>query len=127
MTSCVGRGLRRVIDSLQRGLFDELPAAPAALPVADPPMRHPQATRELSLDGQRIAFRLARVRRRSIGFVVDGLGLTVFRYNIGGGDQPSDGADAHGALSVASSDAPEMISGVRASSIRIESTSSTMA
>jgi predicted metal-dependent hydrolase len=43
----------------------------------DPLLRHPQATRELVLAGQRIAFRLARVRRRSIGFVVDGLGLTV--------------------------------------------------
>jgi hypothetical protein len=40
-------------------------------------LRHPQATRELSLDGQRIAFQLMRVRRRSIGFVVAADGLTV--------------------------------------------------
>lgn len=77
MTSRFGRGLRRFVDSLQRGLFDEVPETPAEPAPADPPLRHPQATRELSLDGQRIAFRLARVRRRSIGFVVDGQGLTV--------------------------------------------------
>ncbi|MEO8311737.1 MAG: SprT family zinc-dependent metalloprotease [Caldimonas sp.] len=87
MTSRFGRGLRRFVDSLQRGLFDEVaeaPAAPAAADQvtpdrgrADPLLRHPQASRELSLAGERIAFRLARVRRRSIGFVVDGLGLTV--------------------------------------------------
>jgi predicted metal-dependent hydrolase len=40
-------------------------------------LRHPRATRELSLDGQRVAFQLTRVRRRSIGFVVDADGLTV--------------------------------------------------
>jgi predicted metal-dependent hydrolase len=87
MTSRFGRGLRRFVDSLQRGLFDEVVETPAEAVVADPPasdrhradplLRHPQATRELSLDGRRIAFRLARVRRRSIGFVVDGAGLTV--------------------------------------------------
>ena len=87
MTSRLGRGLRRVVDSLQRSLFDELPSAPGdpagvgPTPVdygpADPLLRHPQATREVALDGQRVAFRLARVRRRSIGFVVDFDGLTV--------------------------------------------------
>jgi predicted metal-dependent hydrolase len=102
MTSRLGRGLRRFVDSLQRGLFDEVaetpvpvwdgrapdddearagPAHAGRTPTeqasADPPLRHPQATREVSLDGQRIAFRLARVRRRSIGFVVDADGLTV--------------------------------------------------
>jgi predicted metal-dependent hydrolase len=82
MMSRLGRSLRRFVDSLQRGLFDEVAEAPAepsrADPIpADPLLRHPQATRELSLAGQRIAFRLARVRRRSIGFVVDGHGLTV--------------------------------------------------
>ncbi len=80
MTSRFGRGLRRFVDSLQRGLFDDVAettvdAAPAAL--ADSPLRHPQATRELLLDGQRVAFRLVRIRRRSIGFVVDASGLTV--------------------------------------------------
>ena len=96
MTSTFGRGLRRFVDSLQRGLFDEVversatpaPAEAVADPgrpdsaqagsaPADPMLRHPQATRELSLDGRNIAFRLTRVRRRSIGFVVDADGLTV--------------------------------------------------
>jgi len=101
MTSRLGRGLRRFVDSLQRGLFDEVaetpapvrdgrapgdaagadpaPAGPASTEPTrvDPLLRHAQANRELSLDGQRIAFRLARVRRRSIGFVVDADGLTV--------------------------------------------------
>ena len=88
MTSRFGRGLRRFVDSLQRGLFDDVAETPvepvAADPApsrprlrADPLLRHPQANRELSLDGQRIAFQLTRVRRRSIGFVVDADGLTV--------------------------------------------------
>jgi predicted metal-dependent hydrolase len=87
MTSRLGRGLRRFVDSLQRSLFDdvaETPVEPAAADPgrgeqapADPSRRHPQATRELLLDGERIAFRLTRVRRRSIGFVVDADGLTV--------------------------------------------------
>jgi predicted metal-dependent hydrolase len=87
MTSRFGRGLRRFVDSLQRGLFEDVaetpvePAAadpaPADQAPADPLLRHPQATRELSLDGQRIAFQLTRVRRRSIGFVVAADGLTV--------------------------------------------------
>jgi predicted metal-dependent hydrolase len=87
MTSRLGRGLRRFVDSLQRGLFDDVaetpvetaPADPALAdrPPADPFLRHPQATRELSLDGHPIAFQLTRVRRRSIGFVVDANGLTV--------------------------------------------------
>ena len=87
MTSRLGRGLRRFVDSLQRSLFDdvaETPVEPAAAEptladraAADPLLRHPQATRELSLDGQRIAFQLTRVRRRRIGFVVAADGLTV--------------------------------------------------
>ncbi len=87
MTSRLGRGLRRFVDSLQRSLFDdvaETPVVPAtATPVAVEPapadawLHHPQATRELALGGERIAFRLTRVRRRSIGFVVDADGLTV--------------------------------------------------
>jgi predicted metal-dependent hydrolase len=92
MTSRLGRGLRRFVDSLQRVLFDEVaetpvepapadraPADPAPADGArsDPLLRHPRATRELSLDGQRVAFQLTRVRRRSIGFVVDADGLTV--------------------------------------------------
>jgi predicted metal-dependent hydrolase len=81
------RGLRRFVDSLQRGLFDgpEPSTAPARVPSAAPtgpstsPTPEPasQPLREAVLDGQRIAFRLVRVRRRSIGFVVDERGLTV--------------------------------------------------
>jgi len=87
MTSTFGRGLRRFVDSLQRGLFDDVAETPVEPAVAGPAradfvatdalLRHPEATRELSLDGHRIAFRLTRVRRRSIGFVVDAHGLTV--------------------------------------------------
>ena len=101
MTSNVRRSLRRIVDALQLGLFD----APAPLPSAVPgladapvepprppspdcqpaaapallaePLRHPEATREALLDGRVVAFRLVRVRRRSIGFVVDVKGLTV--------------------------------------------------
>jgi predicted metal-dependent hydrolase len=53
----------------QLALFDEPPPAPAYL--------HPQAQREALLDGHRVAYRLRRVRRRSIGFVVDAHGLTI--------------------------------------------------
>jgi predicted metal-dependent hydrolase len=79
MTSMLRRGLRRIVDALQLGLFDEpvTPAPAPAPPVADGAWCHPQATREAVLDGRRLAFRLVRVRRRSIGFVVDGDGLTV--------------------------------------------------
>lgn len=85
-TAGVRRGLRRIVDVLQRGLFDApeataLAAAPGApeLPaqLAGEVLRHPQATREALLDGRVVAFRLVRVRRRSIGFVVDHDGLTV--------------------------------------------------
>jgi len=99
-----GRGLRRIVDTLQRGLFDEplldealqadeppgadeplaggrsgaaAPAPPATTGIAEAPFAHPQATRELVLEGRRVAFRLVRIRRRSIGFVVDARGLTV--------------------------------------------------
>ena len=82
MRPATGRGLLRTLaDSLQCGLFDDDgDAREPALRAADspgPPMRHPQATRELVVDGQRLAFRVARVRRKSIGFVVDANGLTV--------------------------------------------------
>ena len=80
------RGLRRFVDTLQRGLFDEvepaapLPTAPASAapaPAADELLRHPRANRELMVDGRRIAFFFARSRRRSIGFLVGAEGLSV--------------------------------------------------
>ena len=99
--SAVARGLRRVVDALQRSLFDDTePAAPRPLPTPPggrspdsdsdsdrraPPLsettpsilRHPRATRELLLDGQQIGFLLRRSRRRSIGFLVGLEGLSV--------------------------------------------------
>ena len=77
MTSRLGRGLRRFVDSLQRGLFDDAPEPVASAPAPDPLLRRPDADREIDLGGQRIGYRLARVRRRSIGFVVDSGGLAV--------------------------------------------------
>ncbi|HEY2187802.1 MAG TPA: SprT family zinc-dependent metalloprotease [Caldimonas sp.] len=80
------RGLRRIVDLLQRGLFDPPEASTLPLPPGTPELpapvggealHHPQATREALLDGRVVAFRLVRVRRRSIGFVVDQYGLTV--------------------------------------------------
>jgi predicted metal-dependent hydrolase len=75
----LARGLRRVVDAFQRGLFDiEDTAAESAAPV--PPAdysRHPRASREIVIDGQRIAFLLKRTRRRSIGFSVGAEGLAV--------------------------------------------------
>ena len=57
MTSRLGRGLRRFVDSLQRGLFDDVAEAPAdaaarrtaagADRLRPTVLRHPQATREL--------------------------------------------------------------------------------
>ena len=93
MRGSFARGLKRIVDSLQRGLFDDdaapghgtasaapapptLSAPPSAAPV-DELLRHPRASRELVVDGRLIAFRFARARRRSIGFVVDGDGLSV--------------------------------------------------
>ena len=78
MTSTRVRGLRRIVDALQRGLFDEDDRAPVVetLPAADL-SRHPRANRELVLEGRRIAFHFKRSRRRSIGFVVGAEGLVV--------------------------------------------------
>jgi predicted metal-dependent hydrolase len=88
---------------LQRSLFDEpvddpVAAAPAALhaPLRPSPLpvdatapaaarealagevfRHPRAQREVRLDGHLVAYEMRRARRRSIGFVVGGDGLSV--------------------------------------------------
>jgi hypothetical protein len=78
MSSKVMRGLRRIVDTLQRGLFDdESPLAPEPVAVGGDGLRHPRATRELVLEGRRIGFLLRRSRRRSIGFVVGAEGLSV--------------------------------------------------
>ncbi len=54
------------------------PAAPAVDPAAgDAPWHHPQADRGIELAGHRVDFRLRRMRRRSIGFVVGAEGLSV--------------------------------------------------
>ena len=84
MSRAIARGLKRIADALQRGLFDadeeRLPEVESA-PVADP-ARHPRANRELLLDGRRLAFQLKRSRRRSIGFLVgqDGLAVTAPKW-----------------------------------------------
>ncbi len=87
MAGPFARGLRRFVDTLQRGLFDEaepvalLPPAPVPAPDPGPAavelLRHPRANRELLVDGRRIAFLFARSRRRSIGFLVGAEGLSV--------------------------------------------------
>ncbi len=71
----------------QFALFDDdeaaAPCAPSAPPAPAPPppqaaiFRHPQASREIALQGQRVAYALRRVRRRSIGFIVGTEGLAV--------------------------------------------------
>ncbi len=73
-------------DPLQLSLFDAgPPPLPASPPVADLPTTapaetsfvHPRAQREIVFGEHRVAYELRRVRRRSIGFVVAGDGLTV--------------------------------------------------
>ena len=80
------RSLRRLVDVLQRSLFDD-PTEPDAVseeralapkpPTAPDVLRHPQATRRASLDGQTVFYALKRSRRRTIGFVVGAEGLSV--------------------------------------------------
>lgn len=78
MSSPIVRGLRRIVDALQRGLFDDDDRSPAVATQAAPDLsRHPRASREIVLEGRRIAFCLKRSRRRSIGFVVGAEGLAV--------------------------------------------------
>ena len=79
MSGPIARGLRRIADVLQRGLFDaeEERLPEIEVPAAADVLRHPRANRELALEGRRIAFLLKRSRRRSIGFVVGLEGLAV--------------------------------------------------
>ena len=79
MSGPIARGLRRIADVLQRGLFDadEERLPEIEVPAAADVLRHPRANRELALEGRRVAFLLKRSRRRSIGFVVGLEGLTV--------------------------------------------------
>lgn len=84
------RGLRRVVDALQRSLFDEepspapvvtapVPPAPPAsgAPVMPVPAPVGEAPRRSRLDGREVAWTLRRARRRTIGFVVGEAGLVV--------------------------------------------------
>ena len=78
MSSPIVRGLRRIVDALQRGLFDDDDRSPVVATPAVPDLsRHPRATREIVLEGRRVAFLLKRSRRRSIGFIVGAEGLAV--------------------------------------------------
>ncbi|MEO8081879.1 MAG: SprT family zinc-dependent metalloprotease [Caldimonas sp.] len=74
MTAPIGKHLLRLVDSLQRSLFDD------AGIVAEPPggvFAHAEANRRVVHDGHAIAFLLRRARRRSIGFIVGPEGLVV--------------------------------------------------
>ena len=80
------RSLRRLVDVLQRGLFDDPPEPDAIFeeralapspPTSPDVLRHPQATRHARLDGQTVFYALKRSRRRTIGFVVGAEGLSV--------------------------------------------------
>ncbi len=64
-----------VLPSMQLSLWDDAPAAAAAPPARE--FEHPQAARDIVLDGHRVAYALRRSRRRSIGFVVAAEGLSV--------------------------------------------------
>lgn len=95
MAESFARGLRRFVDTLQRGLFDEVGPEPAPPTPREPTrgpepeiaprsssasnelLRHPRANRELVVHGRRVAFLFARSRRRSIGFLVGAEGLSV--------------------------------------------------
>ena len=68
---------RRIVDALQRGLFEapEPPARPA--PVVEPPPRVPRTVRSARFAEVGFDYQLRRSRRRTIGFVIGGEGLVV--------------------------------------------------
>ena len=77
----IARGLRGIVDALQRDLFE-----PPRVPVdaARPPLRRgvepsgePSGRREVLLEARRVAFVLKRTPRRSIGFAIGADGLVV--------------------------------------------------
>ena len=77
MTRAIARGLRRIVDALQRGLFDD---DALSGPAVEPPVLAPsrgEPLREIVLDGRRVGYALVRCRRRTIGFVVGAEGLVV--------------------------------------------------
>ena len=76
MIGSVGRSLRRVVDALQRSLFDDANGASAA-----PSATLLQGARVATLLGRRVPWTLRRSRRRSIGFVVGTDGLVVTAPN----------------------------------------------
>ena len=76
---------RRIVDALQRSLFDERapvsmpapPPLPEPVPRADPLPRVARPTRIARLGEHTLHYALRRSRRRSIGFVVGAEGLVV--------------------------------------------------
>ncbi len=80
MIGSVARGLRRVVDVLQRSLFDDHVEAAPTTP--EPRLAPPsQGIRASSLNGRRVSWTLRRSRRRSIGFMVGPEGLVVSAPN----------------------------------------------
>jgi len=58
-------------------IVNQAPAAPLGDLLSPAVFSHPEANRELLLEGARVAYHLARARRRSIGFTVGQDGLAV--------------------------------------------------
>jgi len=56
---------------------DSAPPEPLDRSLAPVDLRHPEADREIALDGHRVGYVLRRVRRKSIGFIVGPEGLAV--------------------------------------------------
>lgn len=75
-------GSQQAMDAIKKeiqaspGQTPAVPASPLAMPPANV-LRHPQANRQIALEGAQVAYVLRRARRRSIGFRVDEDGLAV--------------------------------------------------